>query len=129
MYIKRIIKKYFKIWGVKYEGDLPPEFIVTNHALDRLKYRSGTKEDKFKKIIIKAWYSSEYLDEKFLNKQEEIQFFKGKRNRSRIKYKLFNGLIFVFQLHFNGQIGVNQKKLITVYPKNKYMPAPEKAAN
>lgn len=107
--MRLLIEKYFKCWGVLFESSLPPEFIVTSHAEDRLLTRFGCNRDKCKKITIKAWYSKEKVEQTWINKKEYFD----KTNDATYKY--FMGHVFIFQVIHKRDY--SQKKLITLYPK------------
>lgn len=97
-------------WGVECERKIPPEFIICEHALERLKERFYCEEKKLYKIVVKAW-----------NNKEKVPFGKiiklknSKSHKGNISYKTFNGFIFVFANYYNSILGFNQKTLVTVY--------------
>ena len=74
-------------------------FILTTHALERLKKRLLCKEIKYQKIIGKAWKSEQSLP-------------KIPREENNI-YRFYLGYIWVFNKAERGRI-----KLITVYGDN-----------
>ena len=115
-FINSLIERYFKLWGATIETDLPPEFIITEHANRRIEERLKCNKDKVQKITVKAWNNKEILDQKYINQKEVIYY-----SKNNIRYKTFNGFVFVFALKFINRLGYSQKTLITVYPKNKYM--------
>ena len=107
--IHNLILKYFKTWGVKFMSDLPPEYIISDHAEDRMAERFGCKKDKISKIVIKAWHSREKVKKEWLNKRKYFNQVKG------ATYRYFMGYIFVFKVYY--QKDYTQKKLLTVYKK------------
>lgn len=110
---KKIIKKYFKLWGVEIQvKELSPEFIVTYHARERLLERLRCSERKIKKIALKAWYSKEKVDVALVNrKQYRYRYIYGKKNN--IYYRQFLGRVFVWEVVYH--TGLPQKILITMY--------------
>jgi len=107
--IHSLILKWFKVWGVRFASELPPEFIVSAHAEDRMVERFGCKKVKTSKIIIKAWHSREKVKKEWLNKRKYFNQIKG------ATYKYFMGYIFVFKVYRHKDY--SQKKLLTVYKK------------
>lgn len=111
-YLKRFIEKHYDFWGTKIETDLPPEFIILEHAFDRLDGRFPCGPDKYHKVMLKAWESQEPIDRKFL------QYARAKHQYGI--YKLFHGYVFVFRTRYNKKLGCAQKYLVTVFKKNGY---------
>jgi len=111
-YIRKYIEKHYDFWGTKIITDLPPEFIITEHALERLKTRFNCSPEKRHKIMLKAWDSQEYPGNKFAKN--------AKYHHEKGIYKLFNGYIFVFRTRYNKRLGFCQKNLITIFKKNGY---------
>lgn len=107
---KKFFLKELKVWGVKFDFELPPEIIITNHAVIRIKERFRCNDAKIKKIVMKAWLSELPIRERFKRKTIEERMAGNK-----IVYKSFNGFIFVFGFKFNKYLSYNQKTLITVY--------------
>lgn len=90
------------------EIDLPPEFIVSEHARQRMAERFGCDERKIRKIAVKAWQSQSEIPAKAILDS----------NRD---YRYYNGHIFVYARDNLPKYGLIQKILITVYnPKVKY---------
>ncbi len=104
-----LIIKWFKCWGVRFDSDLPPEFIITVHAEERMDERFRCNKDKVKKIIIKAWHSKDKVKKQWLNNRKYFGLVRG------ATYKYFMGYIFVFKVYHHE--GYTQKKLITMYKK------------
>jgi hypothetical protein len=111
-FIKKLIEKYYDIWGTRIEADLPPEFIITDHATHALRKRFRCKKIKFHKIMVKAWNSKSSPDLNYIKT--------ARRKHPRGIYKIFNGYIFVFRLRYNKKLGCSQKYLVTVYKKKGY---------
>jgi len=104
------IKKHFKVWGVKFEvTDLPPEFIISVHAQERLIKRVGIKKEKIPKFVIRAWYSKD-VDIKKLRYKKYNQFF---RDQPKICREMM-GYVFIFAVIENERVLANQKVLVTV---------------
>jgi len=78
---------------------------ITEHGEKRLLERFQCRDDKLKKIVIKAWYSNECFGKDVIDKYR----VKG----TCIKYRVFNGFLFVFDVVYKNSY--SQKKLITVY--------------
>lgn len=104
------IEKKVKIWGVEIESNLPPEFIITDHAFLRLKTRTNYDEKKIKKLVVKAWFSKEVVSKKLFAKIED-----KKRRHSFSHYRFFLGNLYVFDIVHNKKLGYSQKILVTVY--------------
>lgn len=116
-YVKKLLKQIYKKelaeiikdLRVEYEKNMPPEFLITDHALERMKQRFGCKDFKIRKITRKAWGSKVKVP---VNIEEK------KRRNPKYKntiFKQFNGHIFVFSTQYNSKLGYSVKKLITVY--------------
>lgn len=103
-----IIRKHFRVWGVKIESDLPPEFYVTTHAEKRMCDRIGCKLEKIPNLVVKAWKSEEKITQGFVD--QKMYFRKDQRG---IVYRKLMGFIFVFKVVRSK--GFSQKRLITVY--------------
>jgi len=108
--ILNFIKKHFKVWGVKFDiTDLPPEFIISTHAQERLIKRVGIKVEKIPKFIIKAWYSKDVDVEKLRFKKYNQLF----RDHPKICREMM-GYVFIFVMIENKRMLANQKILVTV---------------
>lgn len=107
--LKKFVETHYSIWGTMIETDLPPEFIITEHAYNKIKKRFNCRSDKMHKIMLKAWNSKEISDQNFIAKTKQ-KYEKG-------IYKMFNGYVFVFRIRYNNQLGFSQKYLITVFKK------------
>lgn len=111
-FLKKFIEKNYKVWGTKLEVDLPPEFIITQHAENKFKQRVCCNQNKKHKIIVKAWNSKEKIRPGFIRRSRKLYGNKI--------YKLFNGYIFVFDIRYNRKAGFAQKFLITVFKLKGY---------
>ena len=111
-FFRKYINKHYDVWGTKIEADLPPEFIVTEHACNKLIERFKCDSKKFHKIMLKAWRSEEHIDKEFI--------YRAKLTHNRGIYKMFNGHIFVFRVRYNNRLGFSQKYLVTVFRKSGY---------
>ena len=111
-FLRKYIEKNYDYWGIKLETSLPPEFIITDHAVSKIKTRFNCNPDKMYKIMLKAWKSTEIIDRSFIAKKRSIH--------EKGIYKMFNGFIFVFRTRYNKRLGCAQKYLITVFKKDGY---------
>ena len=111
-FLRKYIEKHYYLWGTKIETDLPPEFIITEHALDSLEKRFHCSSNKFHKIMLKAWNSEQTPGHDYIKIARE--------QHPRGIYKMFNGYVFVFRLRYNKKLGFAQKYLVTIYKKNGY---------
>ena len=84
-----------------------PEFIFTDHARERLKERMGCREEKYNKIIKKAWYKGKEITDPVALAHIAKLGYKG-----RILKNLM-GYIFIFREHKKK----NEIVLITVFTK------------
>jgi len=108
--LARYIEKHYDMWGTKIECDLPPEFVITDHAMDSMNGRFKCNPNKIHKVMVKAWKSEYKPDWAWIREAD-------KRHPKSI-YKIFNGFIFVFRLRYNKRLGFSQKFLVTTYKKN-----------
>ena len=106
-FLKEFIEKNYCTWGMKIETNLPPEFIVTEHAYKKIKNRFKCNPNKIHKIMLKAWKTKETPSQKFI--------YKAKYNHKDGIYKMFNGYVFIFRIRYNNKLGFSQKYLITVF--------------
>lgn len=84
------------------ELKIPNEFVITYHARRRLKERFFCRQNKYQKVTVKAWYSTERI-----NCKGVVRKFTGKE-----VHRSFQGHLFIFELKKNGK-----KVLITVLPQ------------
>ena len=109
---KRLIQKYCFLFGASIETDLPPEFIITHHAHQRMRERVGVSPEKMKKLVMKAWNCRDKVKETVKNHSEyHYWYMRGKRTDLRSCM----GYIFIFEKKYLRGIPYPQKILITVY--------------
>lgn len=116
--IRRFIMRRCKVWGAAFETELPPEFIITFHAQEKLNERFKCSPEKQKKVVVKAWHSAEELPDEYVSRK------RTKHENNNI-YKQFCGYIFVFGTRFNDKIGAEQKILVTCYRRKGYQFRPQ----
>lgn len=109
-FLRKYIEKNYDCWGIKLEVDLPPEFIITEHADANMKLRFKCKPEKMYKIMLKAWKSEVIMPPAYIGDRT-------KKHEHGI-YKMFNGFVFVFRTRYNKKLGFSQKYLVTVFRKN-----------
>lgn len=105
--LRRICIKNLLYWGVKFESELPPEFVIPTHAKERMdqRYFPGMDEEHIKRTVLKAWYEGQGV-----NRPE--RYTKGRKGQIP---KFYNGKIFVFQVRYNPfWTEISQKTLVTV---------------
>jgi len=114
----RKILKYLKIkcWGIKLESELPPEFIISTHAEERLKerFRSMLLSDT-SEIIIRAWFSNRDLPKKY---DPPVQYDLGQFLQYKQTY--FMGYVWIFGIRRIRKAGYTQKVLLTVIHHYRY---------
>lgn len=115
MSFKNYIEKNFKCWGIKYEAELPLEFVITKHANERLKQRFNCSPDKLKKIVIKSWYSKDIMTDKLYKK------IRQKNKQPNIVARYYLGYIFVFATKRYAKYNILQKTLITTFNPKHYV--------
>jgi len=109
--LKQLIEKYFKVWGVQFETDLPPEFVISKHAEQRFEERLGCSKDKMAKVAVKAWSAPEPDLKKWGRKIYNYSF---KDNAAKIHYREHMGFLFVFAVYNKRMFLPAQKLLITL---------------
>lgn len=109
--LRKIIQKYYIFFGCEFEINLPPEFIITDHARQRLTERIGVSEKKMKQLTMKAWYCKERVKEEVKKRSE--YYHKGKNKN--IVFRSCMGYTFIFKRAFTFGVPHQQKILITVY--------------
>jgi len=107
--IKKFIERNYDTWGTKIETKLPAEFVISEHAYDRMTKRLCFKKEKLHKIMLKAWNNQDEMNGKWL--------YQAQKNHGRGIYKQFNGNVFVFRIRRNYKLRVQQKFLITAFKK------------
>lgn len=101
-------------WGVALESDLPPEFIVSKHAVLRLGERdffSGAYEPQ--DLTIRAWYEGERLKQSDPNASGQ----KRPNGFNYFEYRKYTGYVYCYGIKIKRDF--NQKTLLTVYPYHK----------
>ncbi len=93
----------------------PQEFVITDHAYQRLKERLKCLEEKIKKVVVKAWHSKIPVGKESILLKESAGWTKAECLAS--KYRIFQGHIFVFILSQSKDKRFTIKRLITVYKK------------
>lgn len=101
-----------KFWGVGFESELPPEFVITNHAERRLKKRiQYAHRHQLPKLMLDAWYLGIDPPETF--KPEKATRPEGHFHKFVYKYHM--GYVWVWGIRFTKTIPGGQKHLITIY--------------
>lgn len=109
MLIKKL-KRLFRNYNVEF-GNWPADFLVTEHARERMVERLGVHPDKIGLMVYKAWLSKEPLPKSFvINKKIKLY-----RKRT---YKFYVGGIFVFKQRIFKNKDFTQKVLLTVIRPN-----------
>jgi hypothetical protein len=124
--IKRILKWLSHLilnnaiyWGVKFEDDLPPEFLITNHGIDRMNERLGKKKELTKKearkIVLRAWHKGVDITRRMRSQRNYYKTVSQIETKADKVYRSFMGCTFVFGLRYPKHMGgLSQKVLITV---------------
>lgn len=112
IYFKLITKLIgeLKYWGIAFETDLPPEFVITNHALERINLRFKCKPTKIKRTVFKAWNHGTQPHPEFINRK----LYRTGEYKGSI-YRVFQGHVFIFKTRYDNKLGVARKTLITVH--------------
>lgn len=101
-----------RYWGVGFESELPPEFVITNHAEQRLKKRLNyAHRHQIPKLMLDAWHDGDKPPADFDPKKASrpTKYF------SKFIYKHYAGYIWIWGVRYNKQIPEGQKHLITIY--------------
>lgn len=93
-----------KLWGVDYQSNLAPEFVITHHAEKRIRERMWANACEPKREVIRAWFYGEILSPRGHEKPEY----------SGAHYRGWGPNIYVFRKRFPPTIAVTQKFLITI---------------
>lgn len=111
LWLLRFLK--VRYWGVVPESYLPPEFVITKHAYDRIDQRIYASNA----LTHEQWAIFAWLDGKSVSPVD------AKTDPSRYPgtfhwrvYKKYGNLIFVFGCYWKRDLEMPQKWLITVYP-------------
>lgn len=117
--LKTEVINYFyrksRLWGVVWETNKPPEFIVTAHAEERLMERLFVDKKEAGRLLIAAWFSRQEVPSHFIKRKEEIS---RERNLGTIHYRRFDGMIWVFGKSYLPRYSQTQHTLITIYPED-----------
>lgn len=107
--IKLLQKKY---WGVGFESQLPPEFVITNHAKERLNRRLAyPHKHRMVELMIDAWHEGEEPPETFLKEKAR----KPRNHFHSFVYRYHEGYIWIWGLQYSKLIPDGQKYLVTIY--------------
>lgn len=112
--IKKLIVRWFRIkyWGVRFENNIPPEFIITKHAQDRMIERLGCKtRDEMVKLVMLAWWNQANLPSWFMSN------WARQSKKVRYEYRYLGKVVYVFIVSRSGE----QKTLVTIYMQDKYL--------
>lgn len=108
--------RYLKIrcWGVTPEQRLPPEFVITKHAYDRIDLRIyGSNGMSHEQWAIFAWEDGRVLTDE----QARANRSQYRNSFHKIIYKGYGKHVFVFGLYYSKRDFTSaQKWLVTVYP-------------
>jgi len=116
MFLLKILRKYFTYWGIQFEGEMYPEFIITEHARKRVEERFGCNKEKTKEIVLKAWYKGKKAEICYIHNHEQ---YKSKVYTNYV-YKDYQGFIFIFARRFKSK-NYAQKVLITAFKRVKWI--------
>lgn len=110
-FIRNEIEKRCKIWGVEFETEMPPEFLVTEHAERRLLERMRVSKRKLKETVVKAWHAKRVDSAKLNRKLYNSHLHHG--NHKVVGRELM-GFVFLFRYGVYRQDFPPQKVLISV---------------
>lgn len=94
------------------ESDLPPEFVITKHAMERMPSRVDNKYEHSLESVMEAWYYGKEPPPTFIpdSAYRPIYF------RNKFVYKYFNRKIYVFGIRKGKyQYWHTTKYLLTIY--------------
>lgn len=101
-----------KYWGVGFESELPPEFVITSHAEQRLKKRLDySHRHMLPKLMLDAWYDGEEPPESFNPKKAT----RPTKHFKKFIYKYHAGYVWIWGVRYSKTIPDGQKHLITIY--------------
>lgn len=117
--IQYILKRLYprvQMFGARFEWDMPPEFVITKHAHQRIQERMRVTDHKMLPIAVKAWLTpgGEKLIEQYISPNH--------RQKNR-KFRVFQGRIFVYKVQYNALLARSQKVLITVIAPGDFKPS------
>jgi hypothetical protein len=110
--ISAFFLRYSKRYGVQFESSLPPEFVVSEHAEQRIRERFGlTDKKKMAKMVQKAFYSRQTKSSPRITIAKNRSEYKGKK----YKFREMMGRVFIFA--YSGARGELPpvKLLVTVF--------------
>lgn len=106
---KWLQKRY---WGVAFESQLPPEFVITNHAKQRMEKRlQYTHKHKMVELMIDAWHDGEEPPATFLKEKAR----KPQKHFHSFVYRYYEGYIWIWGIQYSSLIPDGQKFLVTIY--------------
>lgn len=105
-----VVKKLkLTLIGVDTEAEAPPEFIITNHALERLKRRIKGRSD-YKELVLEAWhYGKEPPPDFIIDAATRPPYFR------MFRYCYYDYNVYVFGLKRGKRVHNTQKFLITIF--------------
>src|SRR3990167_805568 len=111
----RMIVKYYLqklniiFFGVVFENEIMPEFLINDHAKERVMRRSDLQEYQVKQKAFEAWELGQDIP-----KSKITTSFKY--SRGFYVYRLYQDLVWIFSCRKNKDMICSQKILITVLP-------------
>lgn len=99
-----------KVWGVDFETNYPPEFMISAHAERRFKERVNCTKRKMMKMTVKAWKSTIEIP-----KTNHFQYRAKYENKPYHVFRAYMGFIFVFRTRYRENCFEPQKLLVTVF--------------
>lgn len=114
MKLSKVIFKFLqkRYWGVGFESRLPPEFVITNHAKERLNRRlSYPHKHRMVELMIDAWHDGEEPPATFLKEKAR----KPRNHFHSFEYRYYEGYIWIWGLQYSDLIPDGQKYLVTIY--------------
>lgn len=112
-----LLRAWYKLLRKKYgsagfESELPLEFVVTNHAKQRLTKRlSYPHKDIALDLMLDAWHDGEDTPDTF----KKNKGHKPKNCFSKFVYKYYEGYIWIWGIKPHRNIPGGQKYLVTIY--------------
>jgi hypothetical protein len=109
LYVLRV-----KCLGLYHETELPPEFVITKHAKERLIERGKNKEDRELEDVMTSWYYGTTPPSDFDTKRYRHQFLS-----QNLVYRYYKNRVYVWVVRKgpkNGKAPYTIKFLVTVLP-------------
>ena len=103
-----------RYWGLKFEDQMPPEFIVSRHAEERATERLTTSKAGVAEQTIRAWYKGVKPPASF-----DVTRKPDRYRYRKIAYRYHSGVVWVYGIRWVKQAGYQQKHLITILPIKK----------